>query len=444
MKLKPNFMLNSPLAEELYSGIEHLPLIDWHNHLAVADLKNDRKFSNITELWLKSDPYKHRAMRICGVPEKFITGNSSDYEKFEAWFRTLPQLAGNPLFFWSALELERIFGISGDWNVLSPRKLYDQLGEMLTDERFSARSLLKHFQVEYAAPCAAAGDDLTAFDGMESIVPSLRGDDICNLEYAPFRECDSLEEAEELLAGTVASFHSHGCRFADHALDCDFEYLRDDGKNAERFMLWKKGVLPEAEKNALQCRVLRCLGREYARNDWVLQLHIGALRKTSGRLRAAAGAAGGYAGIGSGCNMTSLATLLDDLERSGAGMPRVILYTLNPADHAPFAVLSGSFTGNGVRGNVSLGPAWWYCDHVYGIRDCLENVAAYGVLSVFPGMTTDSRSILSFVRHEYFRRIFCSFLAEKSRKDELPDDIGILRMLAENAAYNNAAEMIKE
>ena len=437
-------MLNSPLAEELYSGIEHLPLIDWHNHLAVADLKNDRKFSNITELWLKSDPYKHRAMRICGVPEKFITGNSSDYEKFEAWFRTLPQLAGNPLFFWSALELERIFGISGDWNVLSPRKLYDQLGEMLADERFSARSLLKHFQVEYAAPCAAAGDDLTAFDGMESIVPSLRGDDICNLEYAPFRECDSLEEAEELLAGTVASFHSHGCRFADHALDCDFEYLRDDGKNAERFMLWKKGVLPEAEKNALQCRVLRCLGREYARNDWILQLHIGALRKTSGRLRAAAGAAGGYAGIGSGCNMTSLATLLDDLERSVAGMPRVILYTLNPAAHAPFAVLSGSFTGNGVRGNVSLGPAWWYCDHVYGIRDCLENVAAYGVLSVFPGMTTDSRSILSFVRHEYFRRIFCSFLAEKSRKDELPDDIGILRMLAENAAYNNAAEMIKE
>ena len=445
--MRQDLLLHSDEARALYRQVAGLPLIDWHNHLSIADLRNDRKFRTITELWVASDPYKHRAMRICGVPEKCISGDASDFDKFAAWWRTLPMLAGNPLYFWSVMELEKVFGVTESPGESSARAMYDLLNEKLAGDGFSARGILEKFNVEYAAPCAGLADDLSQFDGLPGIVPSFRGDDALKLNFPADCGAATLAELRTYLAGRVTELHEHGCRFADHALDGDFTYVPDDGGNDARFAAWRRGELVpgfESDWLCLQSEILRTLAGEYARRGWVLQLHIGALRRTSDRLRVAAGPTGGYASFAGACDMETLVTLLNDLEKSAAGMPRVILYTLNPVNHAAFANLSGSFTGDGVRGQVRLGPAWWYCDHRSGIRDCLAKTAAFGVLSVFPGMTTDSRSLLSFVRHDYYRRVMCDFLAEQAAADELPRDMATLSELAEALAYGNAKEMIKE
>ena len=440
--MNPDFLLKTETAQRLFDAVKELPVIDWHNHLSVKDLTEDRRFENLTRLWVGSDPYKHRAMRICGVPEKFITGQASPREKFQAWSTVLPLLAGNPLYHWSQLELKRVFGVEEGLNESSAERIWRIANEKLSLPAFSARGILKRFSIEYASPCAAIGDDLKDFSGLEGFSPSLRGDDLFLLSSALFKEAETLPELCAVLRERVKKFHDAGCRFADYALDAPFSYVPEDGKNAERFVRFKRGTLPEGERRALSWAVLRFLASLYGERNWTMQLHIGALRATSSRLRQAAGPAGGYAGIGAPCDTGALAKFLDDLEESPSGLPRTILYTLNPADHAPFAVLSGSFPGEGEQGKVTLGPAWWYCDHIHGMRDCFENAAAFGVLSVFPGMTTDSRSLLSFVRHEYFRRVFCAWLAEKAARDEMPSDFGILKDLAEKVCYYNAKAII--
>ena len=442
--MKESFLTFDDTGRRLFDAVRGLPVIDWHNHLSVSDLVQDRKFADLTELWVASDPYKHRAMRICGVPEKFITGDVSPYEKFLKWSEVLPQLAGNPLYHWSQLELLRVFGIEEALTPATAETVWRRANEQLNDPALSARGLLKKFNVEYAAPCVSLTDDVSGFAGLPGVVPSLRGDDLISLTSPVFQQAEDLTGLRAALKSRLSEVHKAGCRFADHSLDNGFRYVADDGKNEARFAQFRKGLLPESERTALVSEILRILGGFYAEMGWVLQLHIGALRKTSSRLRQAAGPAGGYAGLGSTCHVQSLVVMLDDMERSVSGLPRVFLYTLNPVDHAMFAVLSGSFPGDGVRGKVTLGPAWWYCDHILGMRDCFENVAAFGVLSVFPGMTTDSRSLLSFVRHEYFRRVFCGWLAEKAAKDEMPSDFGTLLKHAENVCYNNAKAIIKQ
>ena len=447
-----NFLLNDPLAQKLYEAAANLPIVDFHNHLPVKDLIEDRKFSDIAELWVISDPYKHRAMRICGVPEKLITGNASNREKFNAWSATLPKLIGNPLYSWSILELKRIFNIEKALTPETADEIWETTGKLLAGDDFSCRSLLKRFNVLYSAPCCALNDDVTGFEHIFGNVPSLRGDDI----LAPTAEFVSkLAENTQMAVSDFASFitalekrieafHQVNCRIADHSLDNGFAYTPCDDKTAE--MLFDKAVnntaINAAEKMQLASAILKKAAGFYSKRAWLLLLHIGAQRKTSSRLRAVAGPAGGFAGIGHTCDTAALANMLDDIESSVDGLPRTILFTLNPADHAAFSVLSGSFPSDGVRGKVQLGPAWWYCDHIYGMRDGFENAAAFGVLSQFIGMTTDSRSFLSFVRHEYFRRVFCAWLAEKAAKGEMPADENELAKIVKAVCFENAAEYL--
>ena len=442
--MRPDFLLHSTEAQALYETVTDLPLIDWHNHLSIKDIQQNRRFRTITELWVSSDPYKHRAMRICGEKESLITGEADDFDRFAAWSRTLPQLAGNPLYFWSAMELECVFGITDPLNEKTAQAIYEQANEQLAQEGFTARGLLKRFHVEYAAPCVGLADDLSCFDGLSGIVPSFRGDDALNLRLPDDWQPKTLDDFSACLSQRLQALAEHGCQFADHALDDDFVYLQDDGRNAIRFESWRRGEMPPAYMHHLQSEILRRLANEYARRHWILQLHVGALRKTSDRLRRVAGPAGGYATIGSSADMASLSTLLNDMEQAENGMPRIILYPLSPNDLAPFACLTGSFTGDGVHGQVRLGPAWWYCDHRMGIRECLSAAAVFGVLSVHPGMTTDSRSLLSFVRHDYFRHVLCDFLAEQARQDELPRNMDILVKLASALSYDNAKQLITE
>jgi glucuronate isomerase len=443
-----NFLLNTPLSQRLYHECaKNLPLIDYHNHLCPADFSTDKSFSNLTELWIESDPYKHRAMRICGVEEKYITGEAEDYEKFEAWMSILPKLIGNPLYHWSILEMKRIFNIELEPETADCEEIWNFTNNKLAEADYTALSLLSRFNVEYAAPCASLTDDISPFIKPKNIAPSLRGDDIVGITSGTVKKLEALTEISintlehffHAISKRLDDFHEAKCRFSDHALDNGFIYLEDDGFNEKRFeKLMGTGSLNDEDARHLASEILRRLSAQYAKRGWTMQLHMGAQRYTSTRLRTIAGPAGGFAGIGNCCDVKSLTGMLDSFEKSPEGLPRILLFTLNPADNAVMSVLSGSYSQDGVAGKVQQGPAWWWCDHLYGMKEVFENISAFGVLSVFLGMTTDSRSILSLVRHEYFRRALCGWIGEKAAKGEMPDSFEALKKLVSNVCYSNA------
>ena len=313
------FLLKTPLAEKLYDAAKELPIVDYHNHLPVSSLSANRKFSDIAELWVTSDPYKHRAMRICGVPEKVITGNASNREKFNAWAETLPKLAGNPLYDWSMLELKRIFNIEKELTPETADEIWQNTLQQLAGDDFTVLNLLKRFKVVYSAPCCALNDNIEAFRTVPNNVPSLRGDDIL-LPTAEFisrlaensgvkiNDIDSFFSAVEK---RIDAFHSVKCRIADHSLDNGFAYSFCSNEKAQE--LFSKSVsgneLTADEKMLLSSAILKKLAGFYSKRSWLLLLHIGAQRKTSSRLRSAAGPAGGFAAIGHTCNTAALAAL---------------------------------------------------------------------------------------------------------------------------------------
>jgi glucuronate isomerase len=403
-----DFMLGGRTARRLFHDVAAaLPIIDYHCHLDAAALASDRRFNDLTELWIATDPYKHRAMRILGIRESLITGAASAREKYDAWTAAVPRLVGNPLYHWTALELKRYFGIDEPLCPESADRIWEHAGERLRSAEFSARSLLARMNVACVCTSDTIADDLSPHAQLAGwgvkVVPSLR--------------IDGLAPAK-LDASRLDLFHRAGCRLADHALDVvDYDPASDD---AGRF---------------------RELARFYTQRGWVLQLHLGAQRRTSSRLRGLVGPAGGYATIGSACNIPALCALLDDLEQVAA-LPRTILYPLNPSDYPALATLTGSFAQDGVAGKIQLGPAWWYNDHDLGIRAHLDALSRYGVLSTFIGFTTDSRSLLSMVRHEYFRRVLCDWIGAQVDAGLLPDDATLLDGLVRGICHDNAAHML--
>lgn len=452
-----DFLLRSETARRLYHDVARAaPIIDYHCHLDARDLAADRRFANIAELWVSSDPYKHRAMRIAGVPEQAITGNASDREKFDRWAATVPQTLGNPLHHWTALELKRYFDLDEPLSPASAQRTWDACNVRLAAPGFTARGLLAQRGVECVCTSDRLLDDLShhaqiARDGGAlRVLPSLRADDIVAVESPEFlgwmRQLGAatditIADYEAFCAAVVRRFDvfaSAGCRLADHGLDdCAYVSVPD----ADAAALFARRLRGEdfSATDALRLRsgILRFLGAHYARLGWIMQLHLGAQRRTSSRLRRLAGPAGGYAGIGRACDVPSLIAWLDDLEQAGA-LPRTIIYPLNPADFAPLAVLAGSFVEDGVPGKLQLGPAWWFNDHAAGMRVQLDAISNYGLLSVFIGMTTDSRSLLSMARHEYFRRVFCDWLGEQVTAGAMPSDLDELGGLVRAVSSENA------
>lgn len=455
-----DFLLRTPLAWQLYHGCAAgQPVIDYHSHLSAAKLAADRTFETLAELWVAHDPYKHRAMRIAGVPEALITGStSSPREKFGAWAATVPKLLGSPLHHWAALELERVFGIREPLSPQSADRIWSAANEKLQSPEFSARRLLSRFNV--ACVCTSDGllDDLAAHRKLAAsgysvcVLPSLRGDDVVSMEGAWLERLgdvtgitiNSFEAFCEAVRQRLDAFEALGCRLADHALDAFGYAPAKEGAAADLFArrLLSK-TFSEADSVRLRSVILGFLGREYGRRGWVMQLHLGAQRRTSSRLRRLVGPAGGYAAAGNACNVAILCRFLDDLEFGGY-LPRTVLYTLNPADNAVLATLTGSYAQDGMAGKVQFGPAWWYNDHALGIRQHLEALANYGLLSTFIGMTTDSRSLLSMVRHEYFRRVLCETLGEWAQRGIVPDSFEVLEPLVRAVTYGNAREMVLE
>ena len=317
--MNPDFLLTSPLARRLYHDCAAaLPIIDYHNHLSPAELTSSRHYRNITELWVASDPYKHRAMRILGVEERLITGDAFDFEKFHAWYEILPRLIGNPLFDWAAMELSTVF----DMELLpfrESREVWDSLNRAL--ETMTPGDILSKFNIAYSAPCTALADDLSVFNGKD-LAPSLRGDDLLlpsrellgRLEGLTGRAICYLSDYLAAAEQRLEAFYQAGCRFADHALDNGFTYLPEDGKNDLRFAALLRGETLDGEDTVrLRSEILKRLAGLYAQKNLTVQLHIGAQRSTSTRLRKAAGAAGGYAAIGSAVDVGSLVALLDDI-----------------------------------------------------------------------------------------------------------------------------------
>ena len=403
-------MLKTAGAERLYSEFaKELPIVDFHNHICVADIAADRRFENLGQLWLAPDPYKHRLMRICGVDEHYITGDAEPWEKFEKYCEIFPYLAGNPVYDWSKMELSQIFGIDALPTKETARYIYDKAGEMLRSPEFSMGGILKKFNIAYQSPVANLMDDLSGFNGKD-VAPSLRGDDLLD------KDIDMAQ-----LEARLDAFHQKGCRFADHALDANFFESDTDGS-----------------KTARLCR----LGVEYAKRGWTLLLHMDAKRQTSQRLRTLAGPAGGYAAVGGSFPVSKVCDLLGEMERAG-GLPDTVLFPLDMSDQAPLAVMQGSFSQDGVASKVQLGPAWWWCDHALGIENTLDCIASFGAVSQFIGMTTDSRSVLSFQRHDYFRRLLCSWLDEKNTAMQWELPFEIQGKIIENICCNNALKKIR-
>ncbi len=447
--MNADFLLTTSLAKRLYDEVARdLPIIDYHNHLSVSDISKNIQPENIARLWVTSDPYKHRAMRILGVPEKYITGDASDFEKFEVWYTALPRLIGNPLFDWSVMEMKTVF----DFELLpfgNAEDVWDKLNSRLAG--MTARDILRKFNIEYSAPCASLCDDLSVFDKDAGLCPSLRGDDlllpsrelIIKLEALTKKSIKTLSDYISAVNSRLDAFAACGCVFSDHALDDGFKYRVDDGKNEERFSAYILGnVISEDDKCVLSSCILKKLAGSYARCGFTMQLHIGARRHTSTRLRTLAGPAGGYAAIGHTADISSITALLDDIEKEKHGLPRVLLFTLNPSDNAVMATLSGSYSKDGVEALISQGPAWWWCDHYQGICDMLDNFTVHSVLSSFIGMTTDSRSLLSFVRHDYFRRVLCDWVSDMVSKNRLPDDFNLLADTVLKICYKNAKNIL--
>ena len=427
--MNKNYLLKTKNAQKLYfEYANELPIIDFHNHLSVADIANDRRFEDIYELWLASDPYKHRLMRICGVDEHFITGNASAYEKFEKYCTVFPYLAGNPVYDWSRMELSRIFGINELPSEKNARYIYEKCGEMLSSSEFSSNAILSRFNIDYQSPVATLLEDLSLFDG-KRVAPSLRGDELLSptpeftlrlSEKTGIKVCND-DSYIRAICVMLDRFSKKGCRFADHALDSGFLESDLDGK--------KRGILKR-------------LGIEYAKRSWTLLLHLDAKRRTSTRLARVAGPAGGYAAVGGSFHISAICELLNDMEEEG-GLPDTVLFPLNMNDQAPLAVMQGSFSENGTPSKVQLGPAWWWCDHALGIETTLGCISSFGVLSQFIGMTTDSRSILSFVRHDYFRRLLCSWIDKQNAAMDMQIPFEIQGKIIKKICYENAKKKLK-
>jgi glucuronate isomerase len=458
--LSSDFLLDTPTARWLYH--EHaaqLPVIDFHNHVDPQSVADNKSFANLTELWLAGDPYKWRAMRINGVAERDITGDAPARQKFDAWAATLPYAVGNPLMHWSALELQRYFGVDEALSPDTADAIWQHCNQLLARPGWSAQALLEKSNVQVMCTSDDLLDtlephhQLQAQPGRVTMLPSLRADSMLAVGgpgFAAFCEAlgqltdlagnriDSLEAFQAAVIQRLDRFHSLGCRLADVGLDQPyFEPVTQDAATRLFDQLLVGQTITAHEQLQLKTALLMFAAGEFHARGWALQLHIGAQRQTSQRLNGIAGAAGGYACIGKSSDIAVVCGLLNALEASGQ-LPRTIIYTLNPSDMDMFASVTGSFTAEGVVCKLQFGPAWWFNDNHDGITRQLKALGNMGLLGRHIGMTTDSRSLLSFSRHEYYRRILCKLIGGWAEAGELPKNRQALASLVENISYFNA------
>lgn len=457
--LSDDFLLDSEFARRLYHDYAaDQPIFDYHCHLPPQQIAENTRFQNMYDIWLKGDHYKWRAMRTNGVAERLCTGDASDREKFDAWAATVPHTIGNPLYHWTHLELRRPFGITG--KLLSPAtadEIWQRGNQLLAQDAFSARGIMQQMKVKMVGTTDDPIDDLRhhksiAADGSFDIkvLPSWRPDRAFNIEAPGFNDyLQQLEAAADTAIGRFSNlcdalkkrmdhFAAHGCKVSDHALDV-VVYGEADEATLDSILAQRlSGKLPTPQQAAqFKTAVLLFLGAEYQRREWVQQYHIGALRNNNSRMFNRIGPDIGFDSINDRPLAEPLSRLLDAQARQGA-LPKTILYCLNPRDNEVIGTMVGNFQGEGMAGKMQFGSGWWFNDQKDGMQRQMTQLAQLGLLSRFVGMLTDSRSFLSYTRHEYFRRILCQMIGRWVEDGEAPADIALLGEMVKNICFDNA------
>ncbi|MDC6387036.1 glucuronate isomerase [Flagellimonas taeanensis] len=453
------FLLGNKYAEQLYFDYaEKQPIIDYHNHLIPKSISENEVFGNISQVWIAGDHYKWRAMRTMGVDEKYITGNASDEEKFHAWAKTVPHTLRNPLYHWTHLELKRYFGIDQYLNEESSKEIYAETAAKLQQPTYATRGLLEMMQVETLCTTEDPIDTLehhkalakdnwkvkvsTAFRPDKSILIESEGylDYLQMLSEASGINIESYQDLCDALLKRMEYFHENGCRLCDHGLSRMYYTEFTDAEVSTLFSKRLKGeVLSPLEEEKFKTALLLFLSENYHRLGWVQQFHLGALRNNNTRMLGILGMDTGWDSVGDFPQAQTLSAYLDHLDSSDK-LTKTIIYNLNPSDNEVFATMVGNFNDGSVKGKVQWGSSWWFLDQKDGITKQLDTLSNMGVLSCFIGMLTDSRSFLSFPRHEYFRRILCNLLGQEIASGELPNDMDLVGNMVANISYGNAKD----
>jgi glucuronate isomerase len=456
--LDDDFLLHSKAARRLYHEFAaDEPIIDYHSHLPPHDLAGNRQFKNLFEIWLEGDHYKWRAMRTNGVAEDFCTGQRPPLEKFMAWAGTVPHTLGNPLYHWSHLELQRYFGITELLDEKTAPRIWARANAQLATGKLNARAILHKFRVRVVCTTDDPVDDLAGHkcfaatrDGI-ALLPTFRPDKalavgqpenfkawLAKLAVASGMSIRTYDGFLAALKARHDFFHAMGCRLSDHGLEHAFASFVSEAAAARIFKtaLAGKPISP-ADAAAFASNVMLEVGRWNAARGWTMQLHLGAMRNNNTRLMRQLGPDTGFDSIGDWPQVRALRGFLDRLD-SEAKLPKTILYNLNPADNYAFATMLGNFQDGSIPGKVQLGSGWWFLDQKQGMEWQLQALSNLGLLSRFVGMLTDSRSLMSFPRHEYFRRVLCNQLGRDMANGELPGDFKLVGGMVRNICFANA------
>ena len=457
-----NFLLENKFAEELYHNYsKNQPIIDYHNHLNPQFIAEDKIFDNVTKVWINGDHYKWRAMRTLGVNEKFITGDGSDKEKFMNWAKTVPYTMRNPLYHWTHLELARYFDITELLNEKSAERIYEEASAKINSPEYSTRNLLRKVNAEFVC---TTEDPIDTLDFHEQLAKSdfevkvgtaFRPDRAILISNDGYNEyVDKLGEKAGITINTYADllsalrnridfFDKNGCKLCDHGLD---QVYFENYTESEITAIFKKkrenGVLTNEEALKFQSAVLFFLFETYHEFGWVQQLHLGALRNNNARMHRILGPDTGWDSIGDYPQAQKLSAFLNALD-SKDKLAKTIIYNLNPADNEVMATMIGNFNDGSVRGKVQFGSGWWFLDQKDGMTKQLNALSNMGLISCFIGMLTDSRSFLSFPRHEYFRRILCNLLGDEIKRGELPNDMEWIGKMVSDISHHNAKAYFK-
>ena len=456
--LSKDFLLNTDTAKKLYFGYAaDQPIVDYHCHVSPKEIWEDKRFENITEMWLGGDHYKWRLMRSNGVDEHYITGDATPYEKFEKFAEMLPKAIGNPMYHWCHLELKNYFGYEGTLCAETAKEVWELCNEKLKSEDMSVRGIIRKSNVAFIGTTddpidsleyhrLLAGDD--SFD--TQVAPSFRPDKAFNIDKAGWKEyiaklsevsgveISDLATLKKALTSRIEYFNAHGCKASDHGLDhmvyaetdmVDLDIIIENGLDGDTINMF--------EAEALKTELLVHCANEYTRLGWVMQLHYNCMRNPNSKMFAELGPDTGFDCIGPKNGSRKLAMLLDRLNSEGA-LPKTVIYSLDANDNAFIDTLIGAFQGTEIAGKLQHGSAWWFNDNKQGMRDQLISLANLSLLGNFIGMLTDSRSFLSYTRHEYFRRILCGLIGEWVENGEYPNDERVLGKIVSDICYGNA------
>ncbi len=458
------FLLESKMANKLYHNhVANLPIIDYHNHLPPNEIAENKKFKNLTEIWLKGDHYKWRAMRALGVDEKLISGNANDEDKFKAWAACMPETIRNPLFHWSHLELKRPFGINEYLNEKNSSAIYKKCNTLLLQEKFSTQGILNNYKVELVGTTDDPCDDLANHKKIAKssftckVLPTFRPDKALNisdkgafikylhkLEKVSGTKINSINTFLIALESRVNYFHQNGCRVSDHAftqMPSQISFTTALEKEFIQF-IQNKNSNPFSQPERFAGAILLSLSRMYCKKGWVQQFHLGPIRNNNSKLLARIGADAGTDSIGDYAQAVSLSNFLNALDQKDE-LAKTILYNINPADNEVFATMCGNYNDGKMKGKMQFGSGWWFLDQKDGMEKQINTLSNMGLISSFIGMLTDSRSFLSYSRHEYFRRIICNLFAKDMEKGLLPNDEKWIAEILKNICYYNAKDYFK-